>query len=83
MFSQNLLMLGKTYLKLDENEKARYFLKLASLYPPRTDDDLQVSVISINFICIHSVFSGGVIAYCIRIASLLLVMWHKYCVGGC
>lgn len=40
-YSQNLLMLGKTYLKLEKDEKARYYLKLASLYPPQTDDDLQ------------------------------------------
>jgi hypothetical protein len=35
-------MLGKTYMKLEKDEKARYYLKLASLYPPQTDDDLQV-----------------------------------------
>ncbi|PNF44111.1 hypothetical protein B7P43_G15937 [Cryptotermes secundus] len=40
-YCQNLLMLGKTYLKLEKDEKARYYLKLASLYPPQTDDDLQ------------------------------------------
>ncbi|KAJ9581839.1 hypothetical protein L9F63_003908 [Diploptera punctata] len=40
-YSQNLLMLGKTYLQLKKEEKARYYLKLASNYPPRTDDDLQ------------------------------------------
>jgi len=74
-------MLHKTYLLLDEDEKARRFLKLASLYPPRTDDNLQVNLISINFICIYSVFSDGVITNCLRIASLLLVMVYKYCFG--
>ncbi|PSN47216.1 hypothetical protein C0J52_07884 [Blattella germanica] len=40
-YSQNLLMLGKTYLQLKKEEKARYYLKLALNYPARTDDDLQ------------------------------------------
>ncbi|KAF6208615.1 hypothetical protein GE061_017073 [Apolygus lucorum] len=38
-YSQNLLMLGKTYLKLKEEDKARYYLDLASNYPASTDDD--------------------------------------------
>jgi hypothetical protein len=43
-------MLGKTYLKLEKHEKARYYLNLASLYPPQTDDDLQVRQSGVHFI---------------------------------
>ncbi|XP_014275118.1 regulator of microtubule dynamics protein 1 [Halyomorpha halys] len=38
-YSQNLLMLGKTYLKLKKEDKARYYLDLACHYPIATDDD--------------------------------------------
>lgn len=38
-YSQNLLMLGKTYLKLKKDDKARYYLELACHYPITTDDD--------------------------------------------
>lgn len=39
-YGQNLLMLGKTYLKLNDEENARFYLYLASTYPANTDDDL-------------------------------------------
>ncbi|XP_066582827.1 regulator of microtubule dynamics protein 1-like [Prorops nasuta] len=38
-YSQNLLMLGKTYLKLNDKENAKKYLKLASEYPAKNDDD--------------------------------------------
>ncbi|XP_022241366.1 regulator of microtubule dynamics protein 1-like isoform X2 [Limulus polyphemus] len=38
-YSMNLLMLGKTYLKLNNKEKAIQFLKRAKEYPQRTVDD--------------------------------------------
>ncbi|XP_076330899.1 regulator of microtubule dynamics protein 1-like isoform X3 [Tachypleus tridentatus] len=38
-YSMNLLMLGKTYLKLNNKEKAVQFLKRAKEYPQRTMDD--------------------------------------------
>lgn len=38
-YSQNLLMLGKTYLKLRKEDKARFYLELACHYPIATDDD--------------------------------------------
>ena len=40
-YSHNLLMLGKTYLKLDRKEEGIKFLKLASEYLAKNDDDLQ------------------------------------------
>lgn len=40
-YSQNLLMLGKTYLKLQRKDDAREYLKMLSEYPTRTDDDRQ------------------------------------------
>jgi hypothetical protein len=52
-------MLGKTYLRLEKEEQARYYLKLASLYPPQTDDDLQVRQISVRFIQVYSLLLGG------------------------
>lgn len=39
-YSQNLLMLGKTYLKLKKDDKAKYYLDLACHYPIATDDDI-------------------------------------------
>lgn len=41
-YSWNLLMLGKTYLKLNQVKPARYWLKCASTYPVRTDEDEEV-----------------------------------------
>ncbi|XP_014262062.1 regulator of microtubule dynamics protein 1-like [Cimex lectularius] len=42
-YSQNLLMLGKTYLKLNKEDNARYYLNLACDYPISNDDDLLAS----------------------------------------
>ncbi|XP_073989341.1 regulator of microtubule dynamics protein 1-like isoform X1 [Rhodnius prolixus] len=39
-YSHNLLMLGKTYLKLNKEDQARYYLDLACNYPISTDDDI-------------------------------------------
>lgn len=36
-------MLGKTYLKLNQIKRARYWLKCASTYPVRTDEDEEVT----------------------------------------
>ncbi|XP_076637766.1 regulator of microtubule dynamics protein 1 [Colletes latitarsis] len=38
-YSYNLLMLGKTYLKLNQKEEALKYLKMASEYPVKNDDD--------------------------------------------
>lgn len=38
-YSMNFLMLGKTYMKLKNYEKAMYYLKLARDYPPKNSDD--------------------------------------------
>nr|CAD7259962.1 unnamed protein product [Timema shepardi] len=40
-YSQNLLMLGKTYLRINDIENARHYLYLASTYPTHTDDDIK------------------------------------------
>nr|CAD7586046.1 unnamed protein product [Timema genevievae] len=40
-YSQNLLMLGKTYLRINDLENARHYLYLASTYPTHTDDDIK------------------------------------------
>ncbi|XP_001606351.1 regulator of microtubule dynamics protein 1 [Nasonia vitripennis] len=38
-YGHNLLMLGKTYLKLNKKEDALKYLKMASEYPAKNDDD--------------------------------------------
>ncbi|PBC34449.1 regulator of microtubule dynamics protein 1 isoform X1 [Apis cerana] len=38
-YSQNLLMLGKTHLKLNNKEKALKYLKMTVDYPAKNDDD--------------------------------------------
>ncbi|XP_076226055.1 regulator of microtubule dynamics protein 1 isoform X2 [Nomia melanderi] len=38
-YSYNLLMLGKTYLKLNQKEEALKYLKMAAEYPAKNDDD--------------------------------------------
>ncbi|KAJ8670340.1 hypothetical protein QAD02_001599 [Eretmocerus hayati] len=43
-YSHNLLMLGKTYLKLDKREDALKYLKMASDYPAKTDDDQEAKL---------------------------------------
>lgn len=42
-YSMNLLMLGKTYLKLGKEDIGKYYLNLALLYPARTNDDHQAN----------------------------------------
>ena len=39
-YSHNLLMLAKTYLKLNNKEQAMKYLKMAVEYPAKNDDDL-------------------------------------------
>lgn len=41
-YSQNLLMLGKTYLKLKKEDEAHYYLNLAKDHPGDTEEDQQV-----------------------------------------
>jgi hypothetical protein len=65
-------MLGKTYLRLEKHEKARCYLKLASLYPPQTDDDLQVRWSRVHFVQFNTLFSEVLIANHVRTVSLLL-----------
>lgn len=38
-YSHNLLMLGKTYLKLNQKEQASKYLKMTAEYPVKNDDD--------------------------------------------
>ena len=38
-YSYNLLMLGKTYLKLNKKEEALKYLKMTVEYPTKNDDD--------------------------------------------
>ncbi|KAK7866595.1 hypothetical protein R5R35_010430 [Gryllus longicercus] len=40
-YSLNLLMLGKTYLRLKDKERAIHYLKLTTAYPAKTDEDMQ------------------------------------------
>lgn len=42
-------MLGKTCLKLKRIEAAQYWLKCATSYPVRTDEDEAVSKVYISF----------------------------------
>lgn len=41
-YSKNLLMLGKTYIKLKDKEKALLWLNKARDYPAITEEDKQV-----------------------------------------
>lgn len=41
-YSKNLLMLGKTYMMLKDQEKALLWLKKAQDYPAITEEDKQV-----------------------------------------
>lgn len=43
-YSKNLLLLGKTYLKLHNRKLAAFWLLKARDYPAHTDEDRQVSV---------------------------------------
>lgn len=38
-FSLNLLRLGNCYLKLQKEDQAKYYLKLAASYPAKSNDD--------------------------------------------
>ncbi|KOX67301.1 Regulator of microtubule dynamics protein 1, partial [Melipona quadrifasciata] len=38
-YSQNLLMLGKTYLKLNQKDQALKYLKRTVEYPAKNEDD--------------------------------------------
>ncbi|XP_071444685.1 regulator of microtubule dynamics protein 1-like isoform X2 [Hetaerina americana] len=40
-YSMNFLMLGKTYLKLNNKEKAKHYLRLAQEYPQKSSDDAK------------------------------------------
>lgn len=40
-YSHNLLMLGKTYLKLDQKSEAIKYLKMTSDYQAKNDDDQE------------------------------------------
>ncbi|XP_017883500.1 regulator of microtubule dynamics protein 1-like isoform X2 [Ceratina calcarata] len=40
-YSYNLLMLGKTYLKLNEKEEALKYLKMTMEYPAKSEDDRE------------------------------------------
>ncbi|XP_067006000.2 regulator of microtubule dynamics protein 1 isoform X2 [Anabrus simplex] len=42
-YSLNLLMLGKSYMQLQNPERAKHYLKLASLYPAKTDEDFEAT----------------------------------------
>ncbi|KAG8226297.1 hypothetical protein J437_LFUL002736 [Ladona fulva] len=42
-YSMNFLMLGKTYVKLNNIDKAVHYLKLARDYPQKTSDDKKAS----------------------------------------
>lgn len=41
-YSKNLLMLGKTFLKMNDKEKAKLWLTKAKEYPPLTHEDKEV-----------------------------------------
>lgn len=41
-YSKNLLMLGKTYLRMNDKEKAKLWLTKAQEYPPLTHEDKEV-----------------------------------------
>lgn len=43
-YSKNLLLLGKTYLKLHNRKLAAFWLVKARDYPAHTDQDRQVSI---------------------------------------
>lgn len=43
-YSSNLLMIGKTYQRMKENELAKQFLIKARDYPVRTEDDKKVGI---------------------------------------
>lgn len=42
-YSLNLLRLGNCYLKLQKEDQAKYYLKLAASYPAKSNDDHQAN----------------------------------------
>ncbi|KAI5640510.1 regulator of microtubule dynamics protein 1 [Phthorimaea operculella] len=42
-YSLNLLRLGSCYLKLEKEDQAKYYLKLAASYPAKSNDDHQAN----------------------------------------
>ncbi|XP_046384649.1 regulator of microtubule dynamics protein 1-like isoform X2 [Ischnura elegans] len=50
-YSMNLLMLGKTYLKLNNKDKAKHYLELVQGYPQKTAEDAQAHIMFIKEIC--------------------------------
>lgn len=42
-YSKNLLMIGKSYLKMEKVDAAKFYLTLALMYPARTNDDHQAN----------------------------------------
>lgn len=42
-YSMNLLMLGKSYMKLEKIDAAKHYLNMALHYPARTNDDHQAN----------------------------------------
>lgn len=43
-YSINLLMIGKTYLKLNKKDEALKYLKMASEFSPKNDEDQQAKL---------------------------------------
>ena len=43
-YSMNLLMIGKTYLRMNKKELALEYLTRAHQYPVKTEDDKQVGI---------------------------------------
>jgi hypothetical protein len=58
-YSMNLLMLGKTYMRLKDAEMALTYLTRCINHPVKTPDDKQVNIININInnIC-HMLWFG-------------------------
>ena len=47
-YSKNLLMLGKTYMALNDKESALLWLTKATKYPPHTQEDKEVTSMNAN-----------------------------------
>ena len=48
-YSKNLLMLGKTYLAMNDKESALLWVTKASKYPPHTQEDKEVTSSNADF----------------------------------
>ena len=55
-YSMNLLMIGKTYLRLKDKDKAKEYLLRAREYPIRTEDDKKVLMLICCVIVASHVF---------------------------